>query len=251
MGRIRTIKPEFWRHEDLSVHMLAAALLNYADDEGYFNANPGLIKAECLPLREPSVSIHECLNMLCKIGFIRIGRSEDAKVYGHVISFLEHQRINRPTASKIRGLNINWDGSHTTHAQLTEQSSPERKGKEGKGREDNNLSVGTDEREIFDLWNSRCETSGLPSARKLTPDRVRRLRARLSEHGLDEMREAVEHIHTSDFCLGRNGSGWKADFDFLCQPKSCSRAIEGSYNGHAKPSVMDLLDEEMRRDGKL
>jgi hypothetical protein len=56
MARIRTIKPEFWRHEDLSAlpeatHMLAAQLLNYADDYGYFNANPALIKAEVSPLR--------------------------------------------------------------------------------------------------------------------------------------------------------------------------------------------------------
>ena len=55
MARIRTIKPEFWRHEDLSAlpadtHMLAAALLNYADDEGYFNANPKLVEAECFPV---------------------------------------------------------------------------------------------------------------------------------------------------------------------------------------------------------
>ena len=61
MARIRTIKPEFWKHEDLSAlpeitHMLAAALLGYADDEGYFNANPALVKSECLPLRESSVS---------------------------------------------------------------------------------------------------------------------------------------------------------------------------------------------------
>ena len=69
MARIRTIKPEFWAHEDLSelpeaTHMLAAALLNYADDEGYFNANPMLIKAACSPLREPSVSIQESLTLL-------------------------------------------------------------------------------------------------------------------------------------------------------------------------------------------
>ena len=41
MARIRTIKPDFWKHEDLSAlpeitHMLAAALLNHADDEGFF-----------------------------------------------------------------------------------------------------------------------------------------------------------------------------------------------------------------------
>jgi DNA-directed RNA polymerase specialized sigma54-like protein len=36
--------------------MLAAALLNHADDEGFFNANARLVKAQCVPLREDSVS---------------------------------------------------------------------------------------------------------------------------------------------------------------------------------------------------
>lgn len=72
MGRIRTIKPEFWTNESLSAlsaetHMLAAALLNYADDEGYFNANPGLVKAACSPLRESSVSTHTQLKRLAEI----------------------------------------------------------------------------------------------------------------------------------------------------------------------------------------
>lgn len=130
MGRIRTIKPEFWRHEDLSelpeaTHMLAAALLNYADDEGYFNANPGLIKSECCPLREPSVSIQESLAQLANIGFIRLGTDGAGKRYGAVCHFLDHQRINRPTASKIKHLHILWEGAVNTHTQLSESSPPE------------------------------------------------------------------------------------------------------------------------------
>lgn len=132
MARIRTIKPEFWKNEELSalpesVHMLAAALLNYADDEGYFNANLGLIKAECFPLREPSVSVHESLIMLSDIGYLRLNCGSDGRQYGHVVKFSEHQRVNRPTPSKIREL--------FAHGKLTEPSLPERKGKEGKGKE--------------------------------------------------------------------------------------------------------------------
>ena len=53
MARIRTIKPEFWQDEDLATLsepalILAAGLLNHADDEGYFRAHPGLIKAAFL-----------------------------------------------------------------------------------------------------------------------------------------------------------------------------------------------------------
>lgn len=141
MARIRTIKPEFWKHEDLSAlpeatHMLAAALLNHADDEGYFNANPGLVRAECCPLREPSVSVHDSLNLLLKVGYLRLGTGVDGKRYGHIVKFDEHQRVNRPTASKIKAMEIAWEDSVSDHGGLTDGSSPERKGKEGKGREE-------------------------------------------------------------------------------------------------------------------
>ena len=130
MARIRTIKPEFWKHEDLSelpeaTHMLAAALLNYADDEGYFKANPGLIKGECLPLREPSVSIHDSLTALANIGYIQLGSGADGKHYGRVVAFSEHQRINRQTPSKIKPLQIAWEPSVTAHPQGSESSHPE------------------------------------------------------------------------------------------------------------------------------
>ena len=130
MARIRTLKPEFWKHEGLSelpeaTHMLAAALLNYADDEGYFNANPRLVHAECCPLREPSVSVHESLLMLSNIAYIRLGTGQDGKRYGHIQKFAEHQRINRPTPSKIKNIRIEWEDSTSTHTQLTEPSLPE------------------------------------------------------------------------------------------------------------------------------
>ena len=136
MARIRTIKPDFWKHEELSAlpeatHMLAAALLNYADDEGYFNANPKLVQSECCPLREPSVSIQDSLTQLANVGYIRVGKAGDGKLYGHVVHFNDHQRINRPTESKIKSLDVVWEASLSTHTQVTEQSLPEGKGKEG------------------------------------------------------------------------------------------------------------------------
>ena len=133
MARIRTVKPEFWKNEDLSelpeaTHLLAAGLLNYADDEGYLNANPRLIEAECSPLREPSVSIQDSLIQLQGIGFLELGRTADGKSYGRIVKFLLHQRINRPTPSKIKDLQISWEGSVSPHTQLREASPLERKG---------------------------------------------------------------------------------------------------------------------------
>lgn len=144
MARIRTIKPEFWKHEDLSelpeaTHMLAAALLNHADDEGYFNANPALVRSECLPLRESSVSVNDSLNHLARVGYIRLGKGQDGKRYGRIVKFADHQRVNRPTPSKIKAIAIEWEGSCDKHGGLTEPSLPEGKGKE-QGREGNGTS---------------------------------------------------------------------------------------------------------------
>src|SRR4029079_8827988 len=117
MARIRSVKPEFWKHEKLSelsveAHMMAASRLNYADDEGYFNANPRLIKAECCPLRE--ISIREAIHELRKVGYVRLGSSSDGRQYGHVITFLDHQVINKAKESRIKQLDILWEPSGTT-----------------------------------------------------------------------------------------------------------------------------------------
>lgn len=144
MARIRTVKPGFWKHEELSglpaeTHMLAVALLNYADDEGYFNANPALVKADCCPLRELSVSVHDSLQHLANIGYVRLARGADGRQYGHIVKFIEHQRVNRPQPSKIKALMAVINDADTNHTQFTEPSPPEGKGMEEEGK----VPVGT------------------------------------------------------------------------------------------------------------
>ena len=114
MARIRTIKPEFWQHEDLSAlpestHILAAALINYADDFGFFNANPALIKAACFPIREPLVSVPESLRRLQEIGYVDIGTAENGRRIGRIAKFSDHQRVSHPTPSKYDISSITWD----------------------------------------------------------------------------------------------------------------------------------------------
>jgi hypothetical protein len=128
MARIRTIKPEFFQHQELSglpaeTHLLAAGLLCHADDDGYFLAHPDLVKAAIFPLREVSLSAHDMLTELARIGFVRLGTGADGKQYGQVAKFREHQRVNRPTPSKIAKMQIEWEDSHTPHGVLTERTS--------------------------------------------------------------------------------------------------------------------------------
>ena len=132
VSRIRTLKPSFGLHEELSrlppeTHLLAAVLPMYADDEGFFRAHPRLVQSQCLPLREDSVSVEESLELLQGVGYLALGVGADGKRYGHITNFLKHQRVNRFTASSIKETEIRWDNSATAHQAVTELAPTEGK----------------------------------------------------------------------------------------------------------------------------
>lgn len=134
MARIRTIKPEFWTDEDLAeisepALLLAIGLLNHADDEGYFRANPALVKAAVFPIREPSVNVHGMFTELSNIGYISLFEGSDGKKYGLINGFTRHQRVSHPYESKIKNL----AHSRNVHGTFTECSGLNREQGTGKG----------------------------------------------------------------------------------------------------------------------
>jgi hypothetical protein len=135
--RIRTIKPEFWTHpimarQEPEIRLLALALLNYADDEGYFLADPMLVRGACCPFVESSSTIRRWLARLSDVGWIALSSETPHGVIGRVVNFDEHQRIDRAKPSQIR---IYWiDDESTIDRRLIDDASLlEGKGKEGKG----------------------------------------------------------------------------------------------------------------------
>ena len=107
--RIRTIKPEFWANEKMAkvddfTRLLAIGLLNYADDHGYFWANPMLIRGALFPFDEDSTKIRRSLAQLSADGYIRLGKTADGRVGGQVTKFASHQRVDRPQESRIKDL---------------------------------------------------------------------------------------------------------------------------------------------------
>jgi uncharacterized protein YdaU (DUF1376 family) len=97
------------------------------------------------------------------------------------------------------------------------------------------VSAGADrplsENEVLEAWQDRMVPLGFPAIRKLTPARRRSLKARMREYpDIDDWQRAFAALERSNFCKGENDRGWRADFDFLLQPKSFTRLIEGSYD---------------------
>ena len=105
--RIRTIKPEFWTDAKLqslgdSSKLLAIALLNYADDEGYFLADVRLIRSSCRPFDDNSTITQRCIADLSKIGYISLFKCAENGSIGFIKNFSKHQKIDRPSESKLK-----------------------------------------------------------------------------------------------------------------------------------------------------
>lgn len=194
MGRIRTIKPEFSAHEELSelpaeTHLFAAALLTYADDEGYFNANPVLLKAGTTPLRDKDgTKLEEQLVQLERIGYIEL-RRDGAKAIGLVVRFSEHQRVSHPTPSKLR---MKFESLPKNSGDVREPLRPEGKGKELKGTGKGKEQSAPEAREVFEIpeWVDRQAFDRFIAMRKKNRKPVADAALPLLVQKLDALRRA-------------------------------------------------------------
>jgi hypothetical protein len=84
--------------------------------------------------------------------------------------------------------------------------------------------------EVIEAWQERMVPRGFPAIAKMTGERERKLRARLKDSTLEEWQRAMDALERSAFCRGENDRGWRADFDFLLQPKSFTKLLEGAYD---------------------
>lgn len=84
--------------------------------------------------------------------------------------------------------------------------------------------------EVVRAWNDLAADRDLPKVVKLTPTRRKQIQARIREYNAEDWSTALSAIYRSKFLCGENDRGWKADFDFLLQPKSFVKLIEGAYD---------------------
>lgn len=145
MARIRTIKPEFWSDFQLAQklsrdqRLFYIGLWNEADDEGRFQAHPIRLKGAIFPYDDDlhGVLIEDSLRALAGAGKLVL-YEVDGEPYGQLLHFLEHQKINRPTPSRIPAPPKHLQDSHggisegsvKAHGAISEGSPWEGKGRE-------------------------------------------------------------------------------------------------------------------------
>lgn len=157
MARIRTVKPQFFRHyemfksevsEGLPLRLAFIGLWCVADREGRFKWVPEELKIECLPYDD--VDFSRVLDALATRGFIvkyRVG----TRVFGWIPGFSRHQVVNnRESKSELpspdEGEEITSEiNTLTREARVADASSTRKargqRGREGKGKEGKESSV--------------------------------------------------------------------------------------------------------------
>ena len=221
--RIRTVKPEFWQSEDLAevsdkAKLLAIGLLNMADDEGYLKCHPSLIRSQLFPFNDNSLNIQGMLTELSNANYITLLSGDDGKDYLMVNNFTKHQKVNRPTPSKIKATIELTENSLSNQLQLT--GGKERKGKDrkgtGKGMDLMSTQADDDINTIFDFWKTVMNKN---NSSILNAKRISAIKARLKEgYSVDQICSAITGCANTPHNMGRNeNSKLYNDIELICR----------------------------------
>ena len=83
---------------------------------------------------------------------------------------------------------------------------------------------------FIEKWNSL----GLNKLINIKNKRLKSLKARVKEYGVDKVLLAIENIKQSDFLKGDNERGWVVDFDWLLKPNNFIKVLENKYKNNKK-----------------
>lgn len=143
MARIRTVKPEFWTDEKvvectIPARLLFIGLFNFANDLGCMERSPKRIKMQVFP-----ADLIDCEPLIAELithGLLT-EYSVNGQEYLYIKGFAKHQKINRPSATKIPAPVLLTENSGGNGNQFSDDSVSAQggvtdgKGREGKGRE--------------------------------------------------------------------------------------------------------------------
>lgn len=167
--RIRTIKPEFFNHEDLHdlekekrlpLRLAFIGLWCAADREGRFKWEPRRLGIQIMPYE--SLDFSRVLDALASRGYI-IKYASGGRDYGWIPKFLKHQIINNREKSSDLPIpphdveNQELDASSTREPRDEDADTGEGKGREGKGKEGKARSLRGTHDEVFEF----CKAHGL------------------------------------------------------------------------------------------
>ncbi len=230
MARIRCIKPEFPQSESMGnvsrdSRLTFILLWTIADDEGRLRGNSRMLASLLFPYDDDAPSmIDGWLHELEKEGCI-YRYKVDSQSYIEIRKWLIHQKIDKPSKSKITPFSedcrilANPRESSSEDLRIKDQGSKDHgvdQGKDGNGSKDNcRGQASTDTIEVFDYWKSKLQH---PQA-KLDAKREKALKARLKDgYTVSQLCQAIDGCSLSPWHLGQNDRNQKFDdLELICR----------------------------------
>lgn len=97
------------------------------------------------------------------------------------------------------------------------------------GKDSNSISkdilVPKDLVPIQETWNSL----GLSQIKSIQGNRLKLLKTRLKEYGMESVLQAIENIKKSSFLKGQNKTSWVIAFDWFIKPNNFPKVLEENY----------------------
>lgn len=97
---------------------------------------------------------------------------------------------------------------------------------------------------FVNFYNGTC--TNLPKVIKLTQSRKNAIRIILKKFNKKEIAEGLKIANETDFLIGNNKRGWKADFDFIIKENNLTKIIEGSYEKNNGSNTKGATGDELR-----
>lgn len=228
MARKRMIDPNIWQSEDFSKlstlgKIVFIGLFSLADDEGRGRCNPVYLKSTLFPYEENirSTDINKTLSEISSNMSV-VFYIENGSSYYNLYNWHTWQKIDRPSQSKIPEYN-----EKTMQKIFDNNSTNNQRRVSYKIKENNKKEIEDKRNRIKNIYNTKC--TQLPQIQKLTEKREKAIDKFLEDFTEEQFKKICQITNSTEFLIGKNEKGWKADFDFLIRIDKATNILEGKY----------------------
>ena len=182
----------------------------------------------------------QSLKMMCLMAKASIFKEDGRKNNGGNHNPTGKNQHSNPGQKRSILVNSGQSGQFLSRTETETEEETEEKKKIQKEKEE------FDPANVISEWNNIATKINLATIRGLTPERKKKLSARLKEQNMtveDFFREIKTALNESPFLRGKKwkevpgypndgdfvDTDWRADFDFFLQPSSLQKALEGKY----------------------
>lgn len=105
--------------------------------------------------------------------------------------------------------------------------------------------------DIAKFWNKSVQDTAIPAITGIADGTQRRshVKARIAEHGIDAVYQAITNVSQSNFLKGKNTKGFVAKFDWVFLPNNFVKVLEGNYAITNQSYETNQADKFSRRRG--